>query len=350
MREVEMLREELQQLRAQLQEQPQNPPAQESIRSNIGRKPEPFRGTKAEKDSFRIKHWLDRMDTYWRTSGVTQDPNKIDFMRGFLMDDAGTEYDTRISECGPFDTYKDLKDWLTAHYSTADSINTYRDRFFNCHQRDGESFDDYFKRFREARGTLDTPLPETYIVYFFVRNLLPQYRLQIRGDKDFSDYKDITLDDVLGKLKRMNPTIIPFVNCRPSNAQTEPQNDSSHRSKKRKGDYHQQWSQPQPQPGQQTTGSPAKLTDGQKNFIESQIRRGGGPNQFFEPVQNNPAWQARARQANLCYKCASPHHHGRTCNVPPAANLRNGNKPTGGAINAIIPDEEFDFLNDQQQA
>ena len=71
MREVEMLREELQQLRTQLQEQPQNPPAQESIRSNIGRKPEPFRGTKAEKDSFRIKHWLDRMDTYWRTSGVT---------------------------------------------------------------------------------------------------------------------------------------------------------------------------------------------------------------------------------------------------------------------------------------
>src|SRR5205814_7543236 len=187
MREVEALREELQQLRNQLQQRAHNPPAQESIRLNIGRKPEPFRGTKAEKDSFRIKHWLDRMDTYWRTSGVTQDPNKIDFMRGFLMDDAGTEYNTRISECGPFDTYQDLKDWLTAHYSTADSINTYRDRFFNCHQRDGESFDDYFKRFREARGTLDTPLPETYIVYFFVRNLLPQYRLQIRGDKDFSD-------------------------------------------------------------------------------------------------------------------------------------------------------------------
>src|SRR5438552_16829295 len=62
MREVEILREELQQLRIQLQQQPQNPPAQESIRSYIGRKPKPFRGTKAEKDSFRIKHWLDRMN------------------------------------------------------------------------------------------------------------------------------------------------------------------------------------------------------------------------------------------------------------------------------------------------
>src|SRR5437773_2413990 len=48
MREVEMLHEELQQLRAQLQEQPQNSSAQESIRLNIGRKPEPFRVTKAE--------------------------------------------------------------------------------------------------------------------------------------------------------------------------------------------------------------------------------------------------------------------------------------------------------------
>jgi len=119
----------------------------------------------------------------------------------------------------------------------------------------------------------------TYIVYLFVRNLLPPYCLQIHGDKDFSDKEDIKLDDVLGKLKRMNLTIIPFVNCGPtSNAQTQPQNDSSHRSKKCKGDYHQQWSQHQPQPGQQTTGSPVKLTDGQKNFIESQIRHGGGPN------------------------------------------------------------------------
>src|SRR5438876_4718367 len=73
----------------------------------------------------------------------------------------------------------------SAHYSTADSINTYRDRFFNTHQREGESFDDYFKRFREARGTLDTPLSETYIVYFFVRNLLTPYRGQIRGDRFF---------------------------------------------------------------------------------------------------------------------------------------------------------------------
>ena len=48
MREVEALREELQQLRNQLQQRAHNPPAQESIRLNIGRKPEPFRVTKAE--------------------------------------------------------------------------------------------------------------------------------------------------------------------------------------------------------------------------------------------------------------------------------------------------------------
>jgi len=100
-----MLHKELQQLRAQLQEQPQNSLLQESIRSNIECKPEPFRGTKVEKDAFGIKHWLDWMNTYWRTSGVTQDPNKIDFICGFLTDDAGTEYYMRISKCDPFDLY-----------------------------------------------------------------------------------------------------------------------------------------------------------------------------------------------------------------------------------------------------
>ena len=84
----------------------------------------------------------------------------------------GAEFYTEISECGAFTTYKPLKDWFTTHYSTADSINPYRDRFLNCHQQNGESFDDYFKRFREARGTLEIPFlkrtlfTSSFVTYF----------------------------------------------------------------------------------------------------------------------------------------------------------------------------------------
>ena len=172
----------------------------------VGRRPDPFKGTKADKDTYVVKRWLERMASYWQTAGIHKDPDKINLIRSFLVSDAGDEYDTRVSELGPFTSYKELEKWLTSHYATPDAINTYRDRFFGCQQQEGESVDDYFKRFREARNTLDTPLAETYVVYFLIRHLLPRYRTEIRKDKTFATYKTVTLDDVNDQLKRVNPT------------------------------------------------------------------------------------------------------------------------------------------------
>ena len=82
-------------------------------------------------------------------------------MREFLTDFAGREYDARVESSGAFTTYKSLEEWLLEHYSTIDPINTYRDRFFGCYQKEHESFDDYFQRFRTAQNALDVPPPVT---------------------------------------------------------------------------------------------------------------------------------------------------------------------------------------------
>jgi|SRR5271170_5541547 len=96
----------------------------------IGRKPEPFKRTKSDKDSHAIQQWLSRMDTYWHRSSITEDANKIDLIREYLTDNTGREYDAKIESSGPFETYKDLTAWLGEHYSTIDPINTYHDRFY----------------------------------------------------------------------------------------------------------------------------------------------------------------------------------------------------------------------------
>jgi Retrotransposon gag protein len=315
--------------------------------SRVGRRPDPFKGTKADKDSRRIDNWLDRMDTYWRIVHVRKDTTKIDLMRGFLTDAAGTEYDNKIKESGAFTTYQNLKDWLIAHYSTSDPINTYRDRFFNCVQGENESFDDYFQRFRDARSTLDTPLPETYVVYFFVRQLLPLYFQQIRGDKEFSEYKNITLDDVLAKLKRTNAKAVFANTTRREQNTTTTSAQSGHDNrnsnpKRRRTDY-QQTNTPRTQ---QPTST--ELTDGQKRFVDAQVKRGGG-NQFFENVQNNSGWRAQAKQSNLCFKCASPHHHSNSCDAP-LPPLRQNTGSSVGNLNSLIPEEEIDYLNYQRQS
>jgi hypothetical protein len=312
-----------------------------------GRKPDPFKGTKADKDTHAIQQWLSRMDIYWRRSNITEDLDKIDFMREYLTDLAGREYDAKIESSGAFETYEALTEWLLEHYSTIDPINTYRDRFFGCYQDKSESFDDYFQRFRTAKNALDVHLPESIIVYLFVAHLQSTYRTQIRSDKDFAEYKDVTLEDVLSKLKRTNPAVVADARHDISIAAAHgPQefhfvgatNSTNHR--KRKGNQPHQARPPPsgnhpqaPRTGNGNTGNTTSLRDltpGEQQFVERQMQKGGGGIQFFDRVQQNAGWRARARVLHLCYKCAAPQHPGNICTANPPPPPRNS-----GSLNSL---------------
>ena len=234
--------------------------------ARLGQRPEPFRGEKADRDMYVIKRWLDRMESYFEIAGVSKEPEKLRLMRTYIVDWAGRELDTRIAERGPFLTCNELEEWLKSHYSTSDAINTYRDRFFGCRQQDDESIDDYFKRFREARGTLDKPLDESYVVYFFIRNLRPAFRSEIRKDRNFATYEGVTLDDVHDQLKRVTPIVTSqlYRDTRPSSVQSNSHSDIS--NKRRKGNQ----LQPIPStPQSSTQSSPAPLTPGTIRFIQA---------------------------------------------------------------------------------
>ena len=361
--ELEILRQEVQNMRIQMEEQrtqftnvlgqrvldtlsTSNDPA--TTLPRLGQRPESFRGEKADRDMYVIKRWLDRMESYFEIAGVSKESEKIKLLRTYIVDWAGRELDIRIAERGPFLSCKELEEWLKSHYSTSDAINTYRDRFFGCRQQDDESIDDYFKRFREARGTLDKPLDESYVVYFFIRNLRPAFRSEIRKDRNFAIYEGVTLDDVHDQLKRVTPIVTSqlYHDTRPSSAQSNSHSDIS--NKRRKGNQ----LQPIPStPQSSTQSSPAPLTPGTTQFIQSQVRHGDG-NQFFDYVQEHPKWKTTTRQANLCYKRGSRQHHAGICTAPPSSPLRSDN---AGGLNAILTDDslidlDLDPLNEDQQS
>jgi hypothetical protein len=331
----------------------------------VGRKPDSFKGTPADKDTHAIQQWLNRMDTYWRLAGVEKDDKKIDFMREFLVDHAGKEYDARVESSGEFVLYQDLKDWLLEHYSTIDPVNTYRDRFFGCYQEPGESFDSYFHRYRTAKNALDEPLPKSYIVYLFVAHLQDTYVTQIRSDKEFADYGKVTLEDVLSRLKRANPAVLPDTNHDISRAAAHGNQQGmgiqfvgAHwpKPKKRKNpQQHQQRPHPtgNPQPtgnyptgnrppnsrtatGNSTNASLRELPSGQQAYIDRHIKRGGGGTQFWESVQQNVGWKTRAAKLKLCFKCGAPQHPNNICPaLPPPAR-------TVGALNQLSLFEDDD--------
>src|SRR5271169_2749501 len=173
------------------------------------RRPEPFKGTKNDKDNRTIETWFKSIERFIAAHHFTLEKDKIETAASFLEGTAQREYEIRVKEYDEFTTFRQFKDWLTSHYSPADPVNTFRDRLFHCKQQIDESFDDYFNRFRVANSLIDEPLPTTYLVYLFIDNLQGRFKRQIRGDKEFSDYKNITLDDVLGKLKRTNFDNLP---------------------------------------------------------------------------------------------------------------------------------------------
>jgi len=239
-------------------------------------------------------------------------------------------------DAGNFTTYEAFSQWLINHYSPADPVNTSRDKFLNTVQRENKDFDSYFDRFKTARNLLDEIPSQSWVIFHFVNQLLPRYRAIIRGDKEFATYKNVTLDDVLAKLKRMNPTLVTSqhrANIEPTNIQRrsfDNDNQSSQPLKRRKISSSSGSSSIQ----HNTT----PLTDGEKKFLDNNIKRGGGI-LLRESVQNNAEWIQQARKEWLCIKCASKGHYSRECTATRQSSMR---------FNAIS-ESELERLNESSQ-
>ena len=171
--------------------------------SKAVRRPEPFLGTQKDKNGRTVEIWLRYMEFYLEATRIEVESDKINVAASHLEGTARWEYDTRIMDAGNFTTYEAFSQWLINHYSPADPVNTSRDKFLNTVQRENEDFDSYFDRFRTARNLLDEIPSQSWVIFHFVNQLLPRYRAIIRGDKEFATYQNVTLDDVLAKLKRM---------------------------------------------------------------------------------------------------------------------------------------------------
>jgi hypothetical protein len=164
-----------------------------------GKQPEKYNGSRKSRD---VDVWLTQCENYFRLNpGILEDA-KVPHAVSWLDSTPMRYYTSHTAANGEINGWSAFKTWVVTTFAPVDEVNTFRDAFFSCSQRNNESPDDYFLRYREASQQLDTPLPETYVVYLFVKNLQPYYREKIRGDKEFADYK-VSLDEVVAKLKRV---------------------------------------------------------------------------------------------------------------------------------------------------
>jgi hypothetical protein len=254
----------------------------------------------------------------------------------YLGDSAKGDYNSYVESKGEFTSWMDMKKWLNDTYNPVDPINSARRNFFNCKQRNGETPDEFYRRFTDCKNMLDTPLPETYVTYFFTQHLLWHYQEQISTDNDFAKW-DKSLDDIVAKIKRGPPPPASQINqsnlrnisaSRSTNLADRITSERANKRQKVSNDSLAKRSGPGMMgSGTSTEYDETPLTEGQRKFLDQNIGKGGGII-VSDAVQNKSEWIKEARQRSLCIKCAGAGHYKAHC---PATR-----RSTTG-LNAILP-------------
>jgi hypothetical protein len=126
---------------------------------------------------------------------------------------------------------------------------------------------------------------------------------------NFNDYKDITLDMVLSKLKRLNPTLVPATSettsKRPADSGASGRSQSDHKRPRTGNSGGSNFS---------SQGGQAPLSFGEKKFLESNIQKGGGV-PVKENVQRKSEWINWAKREKVCIKCCGKGHFASDCKV-----------------------------------
>lgn len=332
---------------AQTPTQSTQPVAHSMDASKLGRKPDPFNGSRKSR---AVQSWIKSIDDYFELNpGQHSTPRRgVLTASSYLIDPAKADYNTYVESKGEFAAWTDMKKWLNDTYNPVDPINTSRKNFFGCKQGLDESPDSYHRRFLDCKNLLDTPFEETYVVYFFVHGLIRHYKEQILADNDFAKWNK-SLDEVVSKIKRGPPPTTTFqgqsLSSRIGTNVGSSLNDriTSDRPNKKQKTSNTSSNNKSSGGGNTTTSSSnskydeSPLTENQRRFLDQNIQKGGGII-LYDSVQNKVEWIKEARQRNLCINCAGPGHNKSQCTAT---------KRSLSGLNAILPGS--DDLNEESQ-
>ena len=159
--------------------QPAQPVAHSMDASKLGRKPDPFNGSRKSR---AVQSWIKSIDDYFELNpGQHSTPRRgVLTAASYLIDPAKADYNTYVESKGEFATWTAMKKWLNDTYNPVDPINTSRKNFFGCKQGPDESPDSYHRRFLDCKDLLDTPFEAENVIGRAVR------LSWARADRDFT--------------------------------------------------------------------------------------------------------------------------------------------------------------------
>jgi hypothetical protein len=334
---------------------------QSKVTPGLLRKPTTFNGTLDDIATGEIETFLNVVKDFVVGSGtdITEEKGEKTLMAStvsWLGTDPRRDYHTHTGAHGAFPDYKSLKEWLLQRYSPADPLHTYFDVFNSCFQGSDESFEAFHSRFTKAHSLLKDPEPAPKLTQIFVSRLVRGIRGEVR--KDISEYENLTTHDILAKLKRQFPSGKP-PSFRPASSMPltmridDGKGNSGHSNKRHRpnhdsyNDKEKQHKRGKHSGNPSTSKSIPPLTDGEKKFLDQNVKKGGG-RYIYDHIQDHPEWRTIADAVKVCYRCGALGHNRDSCTVQPSTRANGGKLNFIQSISSLFEPGALDHLNSKQ--
>ena len=309
-------------LERQIEEQRPQQPTQGKGRKLIFGQPFIFDGSR---DDQKVITWLSKVDTQIRMNERAfgeplEDEDKILIAESHLGETPLRQYNVKIEQDGRFTTYDDFTEWIRDFYAPSDLLAYYRQQYRRCRQGKEETVDSYYLRFTEIVAKLDEKPRISWQVSDFVNGLQSKYSEMLQQYEDMSNFKAVTMNDVL---KRLNRSARLAGNRNTANDKVVEQRVSSNSKRSFKSK--------KPIMNSKETPAAEKLTSDQKRRVERLIEAGGG--KFVgKDIKNVREWVELSQAKGVCRNCAAKGHFSRDCSLKKPKNSGKSQ------LNALITD------------
>ena len=286
-----------------------------------------------------IDAWIEKFETWFRhreqVEGTIKERTRIETAIQNTKPEISLDLIHHEADYGAWMTWDAFSSYMRDTYGSSESGYT---RFIQLHitTQGNESVNAYYARFRRMVGKQKKRMKhaeDNHIYYYmFIAGLNTKINAEVLRLPESLRIEDMQFHEVLELAKRAEQTIKAHTHG------TGVGQSEGHQARKVKTDPK---SNPKPDakgshhPGQRINRE--KLTLKEKEFLTSNLRRGGGL-VVYENVRNKWEWINWARKLGVCITCAGKGHRSIEC---PLVQSKQGEKQPK-KLNAMVQDNSID--------
>ena len=287
-----------------------------------------------------IDAWLEKFETWFRhrehVEGTIKERTRVETAIQNTKSEISLDLIHHEADYGAWMTWDAFATHMRDTYGSSESGYT---RFIQLHitTQGNESVNAYYARFRRMVGKQKKRMKhaeDNHIYYYmFIAGLDRKVNTEVLRLPESLHIEDMEFHEVLELAKRAEQTVRSHAHLtNRSQDQTKKIKANTNVKPDRKGSH-----------GSSQRINREKLTPKEKEFLTSNLRRGGGL-VVYENVRNKWEWINWAKRLGVCITCAGKGHRSAECPVAPS---KHGEKPKK-LLNTMVQDNSIDRSSEME--